>query len=99
MKPAGWTPWNHPAGRHGAAGDPGGHRADTVLMGNLEVSDIENLPTAAFEQKVRTACAKARLPGPRLRSPSLSCPYGRVITARTLANYETMIRLAENWAG
>jgi uroporphyrinogen-III decarboxylase len=73
---------------------------DTVLLGNLEVADIENLPPPEFERKV-AAALRAGTAGPGrgfILHPS-SCPYGRKITSRTLANYETMLRLAENWAG
>lgn len=73
---------------------------DTVLMGNIEVSDLENLPTTAFEKKVITALREGAVGKGRgfILHPS-ACPYGRVITARTMANYETMIRLADKWAG
>lgn len=72
---------------------------DTVLMGNIEVSDIENLSTAAFEERVAAALREGAGGEGRgfILHPS-SCPYGRVISARTMANYETMIRLAEKWA-
>jgi hypothetical protein len=69
---------------------------DTVLMGNIEAADLENLPTAEFEQKVATALREGTAGEGRgfILHPS-ACPYGRTITARTMANYETMIRLAK----
>ena len=73
---------------------------DTVLMGNIEVADIENLPTPVFAKKVANALREGTAGEGRgfILHPS-ACPYGREITARTMANYETMVRLAENWAG
>ena len=61
-----------------------------VLFGNLEASDLENLPAADFREKVRMALAEG--PGGRgfVLMPS-SCPYGRVLSARTLRNYEVMV--------
>lgn len=69
-------------------------RADNrlVLFGNLEASDIENLPPAAMRQKVRTALAEG--PGPDgggfVLMPS-ACPYGRVLSPRALRNYEVIL--------
>ena len=73
---------------------------DTVLMGNIEAADIENLPPAAFERKVATALREGTAgPGRGFILHPSSCPYGRTITPRTMANYETMIRLARNGSG
>ena len=73
---------------------------DTVLMGNIEAADIENLAPTAFEKKVETALREGTAGEGRgfILHPS-ACPYGRTITARTMANYQTMIRLTENRAG
>ena len=73
---------------------------DTVLFGNIEASDLEILPPAAFEKKVVRALAEGTAGEGRgfVLMPS-SCPYGRVITPDTLANYETMVRLATTWGG
>jgi len=73
---------------------------DMVLLGNIESSDIENLPAAAFEKKVVKALTEGTSGQGRgfVLMPS-SCPYGRVITPETLANYETMVRLATTWGG
>lgn len=70
-----------------------------VLFGNIEASDIENLPEREFELKVRRALEEGTAGAGRgfVLTPSAS-PYGREITPRTLANYETMIRLARTWA-
>jgi len=68
------------------------------LFGNIEVSSIEMLEPAEFEIVV----AKALIDGTRgqgrgfVLMPS-SAPNGRQITARTLKNYEAMVRLAESF--
>jgi len=73
---------------------------ETVLMGNIESSDLENLPPTEFEKKVMRALAEGTAGEGRgfVLMPS-SCPYGRRISADTLANYETMVRLAKGWGG
>ena len=69
---------------------------EVVLFGNIEVSDIENLPTDQFAEKVRTALREGpnKAGGAFVLMPS-ACPYGRTITPLTLRNYETMIESAE----
>ena len=73
---------------------------DMVLFGNLEASDLENLPTGDFELKIRAALEQGMAGEGRgfVLMPS-SCPYGRVIPEHVLANYEAMVRLAEGWGG
>ena len=68
-------------------------------LGNIEVSDIENLPTDQFAEKVRTALREGPNEAGRafVLMPSAS-PYGRTITPLTLRNYETMVELAESFA-
>ncbi len=69
---------------------------DLVLFGNLECSDIEMKSPAAFEK----ICAQSIQDGTAgngkgfVLMPS-AAPYGRTITPSTMANYETMVRLAE----
>jgi hypothetical protein len=65
-----------------------------VLFGNLEATDLENLPTPLFEAKVRQALRDG--PGGRgfVLMPS-ACPYGRKLAPLTLANYEAMVRRVE----
>ncbi|MHC4886656.1 MAG: uroporphyrinogen decarboxylase family protein, partial [Planctomycetota bacterium] len=65
-----------------------------TLFGNIEITDIENLPAEAFEEKVRTALEEG--PGGRgfVLMPSAS-PYGRTITPRCLRNYEIMVEAVE----
>jgi len=67
-----------------------------TLFGNLEVSDIETLKPAEFEDKVATAIEEGTAGEGRgfVLMPS-ACPYGREVTPVTLANYETMVRMVE----
>ncbi len=67
---------------------------DTVLFGNLEASDVENLRADQFEEKVKRALDEGTRGKGRgfVLMPS-ACPYGRTITPLTMANYETMARL------
>lgn len=66
-----------------------------VLFGNIEIADIENLERPAFERKVRGALEEGTSGKGRgfVLMPS-ACRCGRHITGRTMANYETMVRLA-----
>jgi hypothetical protein len=69
---------------------------ELVLFGNLEVSDIENLPTPEFARKIRTALKEGTEGEGRgfVLMPS-ACPYGRVVTELTLANYRKMVQMTE----
>jgi hypothetical protein len=69
-----------------------------VLFGNIEIADIESLPPARFEAKVRRTLEEGTSGAGRgfVLMPS-AAPYGRTITDTTLNNYETMVRLAEAW--
>jgi hypothetical protein len=69
-----------------------------VLFGNIEASDLENLPAKEFENKVATALREGTAGEGRgfVLMPS-ACPYGRVITPRTLRNYELMVEMAERF--
>jgi len=68
---------------------------DLVLFGNIEIRDIESLPPAEFEQVAAQSLADGTAGEGRgfVLMPS-ACPYGRTITPQTMANYETMVRLA-----
>ncbi|MGC8780092.1 MAG: uroporphyrinogen decarboxylase family protein, partial [Anaerolineae bacterium] len=69
-----------------------------VLFGNLEASDLENLPPAEFEVKIRRALAEGTAgPGRGFVLMPSSCPYGRVLSPLALANYAKMIEIAEEW--
>jgi len=71
-----------------------------VLFGNLEIRDIEMLDADAFEKVVARSLADGTAGEGRgfVLMPS-ACPCGRTVTPRTLANYETMVRLATGLAG
>ncbi|MCX7008587.1 MAG: hypothetical protein NTY53_15270 [Kiritimatiellaeota bacterium] len=72
------------------------HGRQLVLFGNLEIRDIERLPPAQFEEQVKRALDEGMSGAGRgfVLQPSAS-PYGRTISARTITNYETIIRLVE----
>ena len=74
------------------------HGRQLVLFGNLEISDLELLPPDQFEEKVKCALAEGTAGTGRgfVLQPSAS-PYGRTISARTMTNYETIVRLIEAW--
>jgi uroporphyrinogen-III decarboxylase len=67
-----------------------------VLFGNLEASDIENLPTAQFAEKVRRALDEGTAGNGRgfVLLPS-ACPYGRVLSKLAMKNYEKMVELVK----
>ena len=69
-----------------------------VLFGNLEASDLENLPAADFREKVRTALAEGVGGRGFVLMPS-ACPYGRVLTRQALRNYEVMVEEVERMLG
>lgn len=71
---------------------------DLTLFGNIEVSDIENMNPEDFEKMV----AKSLVDGTSGEGRGFvlmptSCPYGRKISDSTVANYETMLRLAKDF--
>jgi hypothetical protein len=70
-----------------------------VLFGNLEVADIENMEPTTFEKIVKKALKEGTSGEGKgfVLMPS-SAPNGRQITPRIMANYETMIRLAAQFA-
>jgi hypothetical protein len=67
-----------------------------VLFGNIECADIENLPAAEFEIKVRRTLEEGTSGSGRgfVLMPSAS-PYGRVLGRQAVRNYQTMVRLAK----
>ena len=70
-------------------------RVLAFLFGNLEIADIEQMPPDRFEEKVRRALNEGTAGEGRgfVLMPS-AAPYGRSISATTMRNYETMIRLS-----
>ena len=75
---------------------------DLVLFGNIELSDIVNVPPADFEKSVAKALCDGDGTAGEGRGfvlmPTAS-PYGREITPTTMKNYETMVNLATNYRG
>jgi uroporphyrinogen-III decarboxylase len=67
-----------------------------VLFGNIEISDIENMPSDMFRRVVKQAIADGTSGEGRgfVLMPS-SAPYGRNISERTLRNYQIMVEEAE----
>jgi Uroporphyrinogen decarboxylase (URO-D) len=72
---------------------------DWVLFGNIEIADIENMEPDKFEGIVAKSLKDGTAGEGRgfVLTPSAG-PYGRTITARTMTNYETMVRLAEQFS-
>ncbi|MEI6788815.1 MAG: uroporphyrinogen decarboxylase family protein [bacterium] len=68
-----------------------------VLFGNLEIADIENMPTSQFAETVKRALEQGTAGEGRgfVLMPSAS-PYGRDISTLCLRNYETLVELASN---
>jgi hypothetical protein len=65
-----------------------------TLFANLEISDIENLETNLFADKIKTALEQGpSANGSRFVLMPSACPYGREITRLTMANYEKMIEM------
>ena len=69
-----------------------------TLFGNLEASDLENLDTPQFEEKIRTALEEGTAGEGRgfVLMPS-SCPYGRHIAPHVVRNYERMVEMVEDF--
>ena len=67
-----------------------------VLFGNLEIADIENMPTEQFGEKVTRALDEGTSGAGRgfVLMPSAS-PYGRILSPLTVRNYEKIIQLIE----
>ncbi len=71
--------------------------AHLALFGNLEIADIETMPPDRFERVVRRSLDEGTsCPGRGFCLMPSASPYGRSISATTLANYETMIRLTHS---
>ena len=77
-----------------------GYGEQMVLFGNIEASELENLPPPQFERRVAQALREGTAGSGRgyVLMPS-ACPYGRRISGDVLANYETMVRLARAYDG
>jgi hypothetical protein len=71
------------------------HGQQLVLFGNLEIADLENMPTAQFAEKVKRALGEGTSGTGRgfVLMPSAS-PYGRELSRITMKNYETILQVA-----
>ncbi len=70
--------------------------SEMVLFGNLEISDIENLPTEQFAGKVKRALAEGTSgPGRGFVLMPSACPCGRELTPLALTNYRTIVEIME----
>lgn len=74
------------------------HGRQLVLFGNLEIADIEMLPTPQFSELVKRALDEGTMGEGRgfVLLPSAS-PYGRTLSSVTLSNYEAIVRIVEGW--
>jgi len=71
---------------------------ELVLFGNLELTDIENTEPAEFEKLVeKTLLQGTCCPGRGFVLMPSAAPNTRKITPRIMANYKTMLRLANNF--
>jgi hypothetical protein len=69
-----------------------------TLFGNLEIGDLENLPSEDFAQKVKSGLEEATFGKGKgfVLMPS-SCTCERELSTKTISNYEIMSELAENF--
>jgi hypothetical protein len=74
------------------------HGRQLVLLGNIEVADIEMRPTPTFSEVVKRALHEGTAGEGRgfVLLPSAG-PYGRTLSPVALRNYECMVRLVEEW--
>jgi hypothetical protein len=71
---------------------------DLVLFGNVQFADVENAEPADFEKIIEKSLSDGTQgPGKGFVLMPSSAPIGRKITRKTMANYETMVRLAANF--
>ena len=69
-----------------------------ALFGNIEATDLENLPAKQFREKVATALREGTAGEGRgfVLMPS-ACPYGRVLPEKALVNYRAMVEMTEGF--
>lgn len=69
-----------------------------VLFGNLEIADIEQMPTERFDRLVCQTLEQGTSGSGRgfVLMPT-ACPIGRKLSRQTLTNYETIVRRATSW--
>lgn len=74
------------------------HGRQMVLFGNLEATDIENLPTPRFAAKIRRALEEGTAgPGRGFVLMPSASPYGRVLPPLAARNYQAMVEAVENY--
>ena len=67
--------------------------SDLVMFGNLEVSDIENMDPSEFKKVVARSLSDGTSGiGKGFVLMASASPYGRTITSKTIANYQTMVK-------
>jgi len=67
-----------------------------VLFGNLEASDLENLPAEEFRKKISQALKEGTAgTGRGFVLMASACPYGRILSKRANRNYELMVEMVE----
>ena len=99
MRPDGLDPVEPPPqGDVGLADVRKEYGLEWVLFGNIEASDLENMPTSSFEKVAARALQEGTAGSGRgfVLMPS-SCPYGRKLSPLTLANYRAMLRVARQF--
>jgi uroporphyrinogen-III decarboxylase len=68
-----------------------------VLFGNIEIADIESMPSDMFRKMVKQSIADGTSgEGKGFVLMSTSAPYGRTISELTLRNYQIMVEEVEN---
>ncbi|MCX7591444.1 MAG: uroporphyrinogen decarboxylase family protein, partial [Kiritimatiellae bacterium] len=73
---------------------------ELVLFGNIEVAEIENLAPERFEARVRAALSEGTAGnGGRFVLMPTGAPVGRLLGARALQNYATMVKVVEEMEG
>lgn len=73
---------------------------DTVLFGNLEMADIENMPTSELRLRVRRALTEGTSgPGRGFVLMPSAAPYGRTLSPLTLANYQAIVEERAGFVG
>jgi len=66
--------------------------SDMVLFGNIEISEIETLDEKAFTARVKDAIRNGySKEGRGFVLMSTACPLGRVLSPKTVRNYEIMV--------
>jgi hypothetical protein len=97
MKPDGLDPIEPPPQGDVTLADVRSRYGDQmVLFGNIEISDIETLSTDTFAATARQALNEGcNGTGRGFVLMPTACPYGRIVSQRTLTNYQTLVDLVQ----